>query len=70
MDRAEVNFRFFPGGRWANDWSRGGLELGFVARFGGIQFLPALYLQYYEGYAESLLFYNKKVNHVKIGFIF
>lgn len=31
-------------------------------------FLPSIYLQWYNGYAESLRFYNKKRNMFRIGF--
>lgn len=70
LDKSEVNLLGCPGGKFAEDWGRGGYQLSWSFRLGGIHLVPAFYIQYYYGYAETLLNYNRKVNDLRIGLIF
>lgn len=47
--------------------SRGALELGWSRRIGGREDLR-LYLQYFNGYGESLIDYNRKTERIGLGF--
>src|SRR5690606_38092311 len=70
MDRSSFDIRYFPGGDWAQDWGRGGYELSTSFRFGGLDIVPAFYMQYFRGFAESLINYDQKVSEFRFGFIF
>lgn len=70
MDRSSFDVRFFPGGDHAQHWGSGGYELSTSFRFGGLSIVPAFYMQYFRGYAESLINYNQKVSEFRAGFIF
>lgn len=70
IDRSSFDIRYFPGGDWAQDWGRGGYELSTSFRFGGLSIVPAFYMQYFHGYAESLINYNERVSEFRAGFIF
>lgn len=70
VDKSEVALQFSPGGKFADRWDRGGYQLSWAFRLGGIQLVPAFYLQYYNGYAETLLNYNKRVDVFRGGLIF
>lgn len=45
----------------------GAIQLGIVHRFVTEEFNPAIYLQYFEGYAEDLLFYDRKRSRIRLG---
>lgn len=47
--------------------SKGALELGWSRRIGGREDLR-LYLQYFTGYGESLIDYNRKTERIGLGF--
>jgi len=47
--------------------SRGALELGWSRRIGGREDIR-LYLQYFTGYGESLIDYNRKTERIGLGF--
>ncbi len=70
MDRSSFEIRYFPGGDWAQHWDRGGIELSTSFRFGGWSIIPAFYMQYFSGHAESLINYDQKVDEFRAGFIF
>jgi phospholipase A1 len=70
MDRSSFDIRYFPGGDHAQNWGSGGYELSTSFRFGGFSIVPAFYMQYFHGYAESLINYNQKVDEFRAGFIF
>jgi len=70
MDRSSFDLRYFPGGDWAQDWGRGGYEVSTSFRFGGLSIVPAFYMQYFHGYAESLINYDDRVSEFRAGFIF
>lgn len=70
LDKGELTLDFKPGGRYGQNWHMGGYQVGFSFRLGGLKVVPAFYLQYYHGYAETLINYNEKVDQYRAGFIF
>lgn len=70
MDKGKVSLRVIPGGRVGEDWAHGGYELGYNFHFGRSRVYPAFYLQYYNGYAETLLNYDQHVRQFRGGFAF
>lgn len=70
LDKTEIGLQAIPGGKFANKWDKGGYQLSMSFRLGGIQLVPAFYLQYYNGFAETLLNYNQRVNDFRAGLIF
>lgn len=66
--RLDVEYRFLAG-RSVVDIGKGGRELGLVYRLGSDNFNPAFYLQYYSGYAETLLHYDQKISQVRLGLL-
>lgn len=46
---------------------QGAVQVGLIHRFVTDEFNPAIYLQYFEGYAEDLLFYNRKRSRIRLG---
>jgi phospholipase A1 len=69
FDKGELYFKIFPGGSYAQRWDRGGRELGLSFRLGRLGLKPSLYLEYYNGYAESLLDYYRYANQFRVGII-
>lgn len=70
IDKGDFTIQASPGGKFANNWARGGYQFSYSFRLGGINLVPSFYLQYYTGYAETLLNYNKHINEFRGGFIF
>lgn len=70
VDKSEVSLSASPGGKFAQKWERGGYQLSWSFRFGKFDLVPAFYLQYYNGYAETLLNYSKPVSEFRGGIIF
>jgi outer membrane phospholipase A len=70
LDQGEFDVTLKPGGKYANDWDKGGYEMGLKFHLGGIKIVPAFYLQYYHGYAETLVNYNEKVDEFRGGIVF
>jgi outer membrane phospholipase A len=71
FDKGELLFHLFPGGRYAQNWaSAGGQEIGLSFRLGGWHLVPSVFVQYFHGYAESLLDYNKSESIARVGLIF
>lgn len=70
FDHLEVIFNFNPGGKYGTELNKGGYQLSFDFHLGGVKVVPAFYLQYYQGYAETLLNYNEKVSEFRAGFMF
>lgn len=70
VDKSEVALTAAPGGKFADKWDQGGYQLSWSFRLGGIKLVPAFYLQYYYGYAESLLNYDQHVRELRGGIIF
>ena len=70
FDESELSLAIKPGGAFVNHWETGGYEVGANFRFGGLHIIPAFYLQYYHGYAETLLNYNQLVDVFRAGVMF
>ena len=70
FDKSEITLMATPGGRWMDHWDRGGYQLSWSFRLGAINLTPSFYFQYYHGYAESLLNYDKMVDQFRGGIIF
>ncbi|MGE0762292.1 MAG: phospholipase A [Bdellovibrionales bacterium] len=70
VDKSEVSLQVLPGGKFGTRFDRGGYQLSWSFRLGGLNVVPSFYAQYYHGYAETLLNYNQKADVFRIGFIF
>lgn len=70
VDKSEVALSVSPGGKFSHRWDQGGYQLSWSFRFGKFDLTPAFYMQYYYGYAETLLNYNQEVSEFRGGIIF
>lgn len=70
VDRISLYFAFFPGGKYSQRWGKGGQELGIKFRLGWGMFYPSVFFQFYHGYNESLLDYNKDHYSYRLGIAF
>jgi phospholipase A1 len=70
VDKSEFSIQASPGGKFANHWEKGGYQFAYSFRLGGLKVVPAFYLQYYTGYAESLLNYDRNEQESRGGVIF
>lgn len=70
IDKSEVAFMAQPGGKFSTRWDQGGYQLSWSFRIGKVALVPAFYLQYYYGYAETLLNYDVDVREFRGGIIF
>ncbi|MGZ3722938.1 MAG: phospholipase A [Bdellovibrionales bacterium] len=70
LDKSEISLAALPGGKFANGWDHGGYQLSWSFRLGGLKIVPAFYLQYYRGFAETLINYNERVDVFRGGVIF
>lgn len=66
--RLDLEYRFFSGKKVV-DLHKGGREIGLIYKLNSVNFNPAFYVQYYSGYAETLLHYEDKVNAVRAGLL-
>lgn len=64
---AEFNFEIRPGGTWGGRYDRGYQQMEVALRLDRTDFLPYLFIQYFNGYGESLLTYNQWSSHLRIG---
>ena len=70
IDKSELALQVSPGGKFAENWDRGGYQLSWSFRLGTFDLVPAFYVQYYYGYAETLLNYDSQVSELRGGVIF
>ncbi len=68
--KAEAYISFSPGGYRGEKIGNGALEIGLKYRARLLGFMPYLMFQYYYGYMESMLTYNKKTHSYRAGFTF
>lgn len=66
--RLNLQLKFNAGTKIYNT-NMGGRTIGLIYDFGSENFNPSLYLQYYSGYMENLLEYNKNTDQVRLGFM-
>ncbi len=69
IDRGELTYRVYTGGEWGQKFDRTSHEVGLSFRIFGSRLTPAFYVQYFNGYSESLLNYNKREENFRVGFI-
>lgn len=69
FDDEEFYLRYVPGknGFSLSDRDYGFYNLGFSFRFQDSSLLPAFLIDYYSGFSESLIDYNKKTKEVRFG---
>jgi phospholipase A1 len=67
--RLDLELKIFAGNRFVN-FNKGARSIGAIYDFGSDHFNPSLYLQYFSGYVESLLGYNKYSEQLRLGFLF
>ncbi len=67
LDRAEISYRFYTGGDWGEDFRRQSHEVGISFRLFGRTLTPSIYIQYFNGYSESLLNYDKREENLRVG---
>jgi phospholipase A1 len=70
LDKSEITFQLIPGGREGSEIDLGGYLASWSFRPGGLNIVPAFYMQYYTGFAETLLNYDKRVDVFRVGLIF
>ena len=70
VDKSEISIQAAPGGKFANRWDYGGYQASVAFRFGEFRMQPSFYVQYYHGFAETLLNYSERVNEYRVGLIF
>ena len=70
FDRSEVSVDLSPGGHYADRWDLGGYQVSSTLHISGMHFTPAFYIQYYHGYAESLIDYDHLVDVWRAGLRF
>ena len=70
VDKSEIALQASPGGKFSDGWDRGGYQLSWSFRLGKLALVPAFYMQFYQGYAETLLNYDKRVSEFRGGVIF
>jgi phospholipase A1/A2 len=67
-DHLDLEFRVFAGEK-VFDFNRGGRSIGLIYSIESDNFNPEIYLQYYSGYAENLLNYNKQTDQLRVGLL-
>lgn len=67
IDKGEITLKFIPGGKFANDFTKGSQEIGFSFRMMGFNITPEFYMQYFRGYNESLRYFRETENIFRVG---
>lgn len=67
FEKASFDFRFFAGHKLGYKLTKGGQELGI--RFKFIKLRPELYMQFYHGYHQIILYNDINVTRYRAGFI-
>ena len=67
-ERLDFEIRTFAGDKILNI-NRGGKSFGFIYHLESERFNPQFYVQYYTGYAENLLNYNKTSDQFRAGLL-
>ncbi len=67
---SEITFEYYNGGRFADDFSKNSFRISLRLHLGDKEFQPSLYAQYFNGYGERLIDYQKKTDSFRIGISF
>ncbi|MEN0059461.1 MAG: phospholipase A [Bdellovibrio sp.] len=70
LDQSEVIFNLRPGGKFGTETDKGGYQISAKCHIRGLKINPAFYIQYYQGYAETLINYQQRVSEFRVGFVF
>jgi phospholipase A1/A2 len=70
LDQAELILGLRAGGRYGTELSQGGYQIAATFHIKDLNVNPAFYIQYYHGYAETLINYNQKVDSLRFGLAF
>lgn len=71
FDREEIYVRYGAGGgRNGFDFRRGWQEWGLKIRIPILELQPRLFLQIWNGYGETLVYYNRRATYTRIGIVF
>jgi outer membrane phospholipase A len=70
FDQLEAVININPGGKWSTEFEKGGYQLSLNFHVGGLKVVPAFYVQYYHGYAETLVNYDQSVDEFRAGLMF
>jgi outer membrane phospholipase A len=63
----QIYFHVQPGEAWGNRFDRGNEEVGLSMKFEHGTTLPFLFIQYFNGYGETLLQYDHPSSAIRIG---
>ncbi len=69
FDQGYAYARIAPGGRWLEELQYGSQEVGFSFRLGGLHLAPSIFIQYFHGYAESMLDYRVEEQNFRVGIL-
>lgn len=69
FDQGSVYFKISPGGRWLEELKYGSQEVGFSFRLNGLRLAPAIFIQYFHGFAESMISYKEEEQNLRIGIL-
>lgn len=70
LEQVELILTLRPGGKFADEFKQGGYQIATTFKIRDLKLNPMFYVQYYHGYAETLINYNESVNEVRFGFMF
>lgn len=70
LDESELILSIRPGGKIGTAFEKGGYQIAINYNLKWLKANPSFYIQYYYGYAETLLNYNENVKSIRIGLMF
>src|SRR5690606_23034154 len=62
LGQAELILTVRPGGEFGTDFTKGGYQVAMNFKVDKVDLTPSFYIQYYHGYAESLINFEERVN--------
>lgn len=70
LEKTEVILTLRPGGEFGTNFSKGGYQIAMNFKIDKVDLTPSFYIQYYYGYAESLINFDERVNIFRAGIMF